>query len=184
MVGWHHRRNGHEFGQTLGVGDGQGGLVCCGPWVTKSRTQLSYWTELSWAVTHPLPGCQGPLPGLTFLGQLSHSHSPAFLFLPGTHSLPIRVSVLRNISPMLPSLKKKHCLCLPSSNQNQSGFLPCRFLPFFLLPAFYYYFYYSNVLWLIYIYLFSSPIRSYLEMGTFLVAQGLRICLPMQKMWV
>ena len=32
MVGWHHRLNGHEFGWTLGVGDGQGGLVCCSPW--------------------------------------------------------------------------------------------------------------------------------------------------------
>ena len=29
MVGWHHRLNGHEFEQTLGDGDGQGGLVCC-----------------------------------------------------------------------------------------------------------------------------------------------------------
>ena len=28
MVGWHHRLNGHEFGWTLEVGDGQGGLVC------------------------------------------------------------------------------------------------------------------------------------------------------------
>ena len=32
MVGWHHRLNGHEFDQALGVGDGQGGLVCCSPW--------------------------------------------------------------------------------------------------------------------------------------------------------
>ena len=32
MVGWHHRLNGHEFEQALGVGDGQGGLVCCSPW--------------------------------------------------------------------------------------------------------------------------------------------------------
>ena len=31
---------------TLGVGDGQGALSCCGSWVTKSRTQLSDWTEL------------------------------------------------------------------------------------------------------------------------------------------
>ena len=30
MVGWHHRLNGHEFEYTLGVGDGQEGLVCCG----------------------------------------------------------------------------------------------------------------------------------------------------------
>ena len=28
MVGWHHRLNGHEFEQALGVGDGQGRLVC------------------------------------------------------------------------------------------------------------------------------------------------------------
>ena len=32
IVGWHHRLNGHQFGELLGVGDGQGGLVCCSPW--------------------------------------------------------------------------------------------------------------------------------------------------------
>ena len=32
MVGWHHRLNGHEFEQTPGVGDGQGGLAFCSPW--------------------------------------------------------------------------------------------------------------------------------------------------------
>ena len=31
MVGWHHRLNGHEFEHARGVGDGQGGLVCCSP---------------------------------------------------------------------------------------------------------------------------------------------------------
>ena len=29
MVGWHHRLSIHEFVQTLGDGEGQGGLVCC-----------------------------------------------------------------------------------------------------------------------------------------------------------
>ena len=29
MVGWHHRLDGHGFGWTPGVGDGQGGLTCC-----------------------------------------------------------------------------------------------------------------------------------------------------------
>ena len=35
LVGWNHRLNGHEFGQTPGVGDGQGGLVCCSSWGRK-----------------------------------------------------------------------------------------------------------------------------------------------------
>ena len=35
MAGWHHRLNGHEFGWTPGVGDGQGGLVSCSPWGRK-----------------------------------------------------------------------------------------------------------------------------------------------------
>ena len=32
MVGWHHQLDGHEFGWTPGVGDGQGGLACCSSW--------------------------------------------------------------------------------------------------------------------------------------------------------
>ena len=32
MVGWHQQLNGHGFEQTLGDGEGQGGLVCCIPW--------------------------------------------------------------------------------------------------------------------------------------------------------
>ena len=32
MAGWHHQLNGHEFEQALGVGDGQGSLMCCSPW--------------------------------------------------------------------------------------------------------------------------------------------------------
>ena len=43
MVGWHHRLNGHGFGWTPGVGDGQGGLV---HGVAKSQTWLSDLTEL------------------------------------------------------------------------------------------------------------------------------------------
>ena len=35
MVGWHHQLNGHEFEQGLGVGEGQGSLVCCSPWCHK-----------------------------------------------------------------------------------------------------------------------------------------------------
>ena len=35
MVGWHHQPDGQEFEKALGVGDGQGSLVCCGPWADK-----------------------------------------------------------------------------------------------------------------------------------------------------
>ena len=35
IVGWHHWLYGHEFEQALGVGDGQGSLVCCSPWGRK-----------------------------------------------------------------------------------------------------------------------------------------------------
>ena len=35
MVGWYHRLDGHEFEQALGIGDGQGSLMCCSPWGRK-----------------------------------------------------------------------------------------------------------------------------------------------------
>ena len=35
MFGWHHRLDGHESEQAPGVGDGQGSLACCSPWVCK-----------------------------------------------------------------------------------------------------------------------------------------------------
>ena len=39
MVGWHHRLDGHGFGWTPGIGDGQGTLACCGSWgLTESDT--------------------------------------------------------------------------------------------------------------------------------------------------
>ena len=50
MVGWHHWLNGHEFEQTPGVGDRQGGLACCSPWGRKEldTTKWLNWTELKW----------------------------------------------------------------------------------------------------------------------------------------
>ena len=38
MVGWHHRLDGHEFGWTLGIGDGQGGWRAAVHGVAKSWT--------------------------------------------------------------------------------------------------------------------------------------------------
>ena len=49
MVGWHHRLNGHGFGWTPGVGDRQGGLVCCNSWGRKESdmTERLNWTVIS-----------------------------------------------------------------------------------------------------------------------------------------
>ena len=44
LVGWHHRLNGHEFEQALGVGDGQGGLECFSPW---GREELDMIEQLN-----------------------------------------------------------------------------------------------------------------------------------------
>ena len=48
MAGWHHQLDGHEFGWTSGVGDGQGGLPCCDSWGHKESdmTEWLNWTEL------------------------------------------------------------------------------------------------------------------------------------------
>ena len=49
MVGWYHQLNGHGFGWTPGVGDGQGGLACCDSWGRKESdtTEQLNWTELN-----------------------------------------------------------------------------------------------------------------------------------------
>ena len=47
MAGWHHELNAHEFGWTLGVGDGQWGLARCDSWVAESdTTEWLNWTVL------------------------------------------------------------------------------------------------------------------------------------------
>ena len=74
MVGWHPRHNGHGFGWTPEVGDGQGGLACCVSWdrrvrhnwATELKTlEVSFWawspflraalSPLSWSQPHPFP---------------------------------------------------------------------------------------------------------------------------------
>ena len=45
IVGWHHWLDGHGFGWTPGVGDGRGGLACCGPWGRRVRHDWADWTE-------------------------------------------------------------------------------------------------------------------------------------------
>ena len=53
MAVWYHRLNGQGFGWTPGVGDGQGGLACCGSWGRKESdmTEQLNWTELRLVIT-------------------------------------------------------------------------------------------------------------------------------------
>ena len=58
MVGWHHRFNGHEFGWTPGVGDGQGGLACCGSWGRKESDMTERLNTLNSTLIDPkIPIC-------------------------------------------------------------------------------------------------------------------------------
>ena len=49
MVGWHRWLDGHEFEQALGVGDGQGGLVCCSPWGCKESDMTERLSKAQWS---------------------------------------------------------------------------------------------------------------------------------------
>ena len=57
MVWWHQRLNSPEFEWTLGVGDGQGGLVCCDSWGCREldMTEWLNWTELKYNLNNPSP---------------------------------------------------------------------------------------------------------------------------------
>ena len=52
MVGWHLWLDGYEFEQALGVGDGQGSLVCCSPWRCKESdlTEWVNWTDYKYLI--------------------------------------------------------------------------------------------------------------------------------------
>ena len=52
MVGWHHRLNGHGFGWTPGVGDGQGGLACFSSWGRKESDTTERLTDDDEYVSH------------------------------------------------------------------------------------------------------------------------------------
>ena len=47
MAGWHYRLDGHEFEQTPGVGDGQGGLTWCDLWGRKESDTTERLNKLN-----------------------------------------------------------------------------------------------------------------------------------------
>ena len=83
MVGWHHWFNGHEFGWTPEVGNGEGGLACCGSWGRK-ESDTTEWlnsTELrvkkEWQKTQiTTPSPHNIWPRIEGNSQKSSSESP------------------------------------------------------------------------------------------------------------
>ena len=76
VVGWYHRLNGHGFGYTPGVGDGQGGLVCCSPWgwEESDTTEQANWTDIYVPSLLNLPSTQ---PRPSRLPEISWFEIPA-----------------------------------------------------------------------------------------------------------
>ena len=99
MVGWHHRLEGHEFEQALGVGDEQGTLVCCSAWGWKeldSTERLSWTDEIGIGVRADSRSLSSRVKSLQWedqashqscftgwVGQTSHSKAPTSHLLTG-----------------------------------------------------------------------------------------------------
>ena len=87
MVGWHHQLNGHEFEQTLGVGDGQGSLAHCSPW--GRRVGHDWATELNWKARERVYGKKDQNQKLDF------SWAPVLSSLRWTSWSPVKASWVR-----------------------------------------------------------------------------------------
>ena len=79
MVGWHHQLDGHGFGWTPGVADGQGGLACCSSWGHKdsdmterlNRTELILSSSRKSSLILQALLCVSPAPRLTSVPALA-----------------------------------------------------------------------------------------------------------------
>ena len=90
MAGWYHGLDGHESEWTPGVGDGQGGLVCCHSWVRKESDmteRLNWLTELIWDSRIPQSYAWVSIASeVNYWGTLSFSsHWKSFIILIRTH---------------------------------------------------------------------------------------------------
>ena len=120
MVGWHHRLHGHEFGWTLGVADGQGGLACCNSWGRKEldTDERLNWTELNWELVNNAVIVSG--------GQQRASATHTHVFILPQTPLPSRLphnikqnlfnecvqfsQIIRIFFVKICSFKSEHCL--------------------------------------------------------------------------
>ena len=112
-AGWHHWLDGHEFGWTPGVGDGQGGLACCYSWGHKE--QHDWVTEkqqgiVSLTASLP-PGAQAPvcfshIPLFLHIHMHTLTHTRAYIY---TWYLLLFIHV--HMETAWPLLLKHHHLC-------------------------------------------------------------------------
>ena len=81
MFGWHHWLNGHRFGWTLGVGDGQGDLACWGSWGRKESdtAELLNWFSYLRLLLLPYTVEVPHAPLVCFSVHLNDFHSSLFL---------------------------------------------------------------------------------------------------------
>ena len=125
MAVWHHWLNGHGFGQTPGVGDGQWGLECCSSW---GRKELDTTEQVNWTDFVDL------FPSLVFLDYISLFNSCCKAGLVILNSLNVCLSEMLFISPsilneILTGYSNLGCRCFPISTLNISchSLLACNF---------------------------------------------------------
>ena len=119
MVGWHHRFNGHEFEQTLGDSEGQGGLMCCSLWSRKELDTTEQLNNDNLDVTDSHPW-------LKDRSSCRKSHFTAILWAcSGPFSLSlVFLSVLLALSPSWLLVQCRSYLIYYLLNR-QSNFFPC-----------------------------------------------------------
>ena len=72
-VGWHHQLDGHEFEQAPGVGNGQGGLACCGPW-GRRESDLTERLDWTWSFSLCLARFSPKAESVWTLTPTDHAH--------------------------------------------------------------------------------------------------------------
>ena len=122
-VGWHHWLNGHEFGWTPGVGDGQGGLACCSSWGRKESdtnwTELNSelnWTELTalrWVVL--LVVLSGVIHANAIIWRISSAGSPKWIY---SH---VWASLVAQMVKSLPAMQETRDLSLGWEDPLEKG---------------------------------------------------------------